>query len=166
MITNELVNKSIDYIIEHLDEEITIEDVANHCHFSKYYFSRMFKAATGESVYSFIKRGKMEQSAIKLKIERDKTITDIGFDYGYSPSNYSSAFKKHHDISPIEFRKNVRELCIPHPFHPNEYARFKSFEEYDSLITIRELDDIRVIYERRIGNYIDLKEDWCEFSNK
>ncbi|KZL90227.1 hypothetical protein CLMAG_39980 [Clostridium magnum DSM 2767] len=32
MITNELVIKSIDYIMQHLDEEISIEDVADYCH--------------------------------------------------------------------------------------------------------------------------------------
>ncbi|MHC1722338.1 MAG: helix-turn-helix transcriptional regulator [Aminipila sp.] len=80
-----------------MDEEISIEDVANHCHFSKYYFSRVFKSETGESIYAFIKRLKMEQSAINLKIEKQKSITEIGFDYGYSPSNYSCAFKKHHN---------------------------------------------------------------------
>lgn len=89
MISNQLVIKSIDYIIRHLDEEILIEDVADYCYLSKYYFSRIFKAETGESIYAFIKRLKMEQSAFKLKVEKDKLITDIGYDYGYSPSNYS-----------------------------------------------------------------------------
>ena len=37
MITNQLVNQSIDYIMRHLDEEISIEDVADHFHFSKYF---------------------------------------------------------------------------------------------------------------------------------
>jgi AraC family transcriptional regulator len=68
MITSEIVNKGIDYIMEHLAEEITVEDVAKHCHFSKYYFSRMFKAETGESIYAFIKRLKLDQSAVHLKI--------------------------------------------------------------------------------------------------
>ncbi len=96
MIKNELVKQSIDYIVQHLDEEISIEDVADYCHFSKYYFSRVFKAETGESIYAFIKRLKMDQSAVSLKVEKDKSITEIGFDYGYSPSNYSTAFKLHH----------------------------------------------------------------------
>jgi AraC family transcriptional regulator len=92
MIKNELVSRSIDYIMEHLEEEISIEDVADYCHFSKYYFSRMFKAETGESIYSFIKRLKMEQSAINLKLEKDKSVTEIGFDYGYSSSNFYAFF--------------------------------------------------------------------------
>lgn len=166
MITNELVNQSIDYIMRHLDEEITIEDVAEYCHFSKFYFSRVFKAETGESIYAFIKRLKLEQSALRLKIERGKSITDIGFDYGYSPSNYSSAFKKHHTISPAEFRKGVNTSCMPHPFFCDQLAKFQSFEEYDQQITIQQLNDFVVIYERHIGNYIELGKNWCDFIEK
>lgn len=166
MISNELVSQSIDYIMQHLDEEISIEDVANHCHFSKYYFSRVFKAETGESIYAFIKRLKMEQSALRLKIEKYKSITDIGFDYGYSPSNYSSVFKKHHNRSPVEFRKSVNTSCMSHPFYPNNLAKFKSFEEYNQQISIREFEDLFVIYERYIGNYIELGNNWCAFTEK
>lgn len=166
MITKELVNKSIDYIIQHLEEEISIEDVADYCHFSKYYFSRVFKAETGESIYAFIKRLKMDQSALRLKMEKNKSITDIGCDYGYSASNYSSAFKKHHNISPAEFRKSKNTSCVTHPFYEDKLARFKSFEEYDKQILIQELDDFVVIYERHIGNYMDLDKNWCDFTEK
>jgi AraC family transcriptional regulator len=166
MIRNELVSQSIDYIMQHLDEEISIEDVADYCHFSKYYFSRVFKAETGVSIYAFIKRLKMEQSALKLKIEKDKSITDIGLDYGYSSSNYSSAFKKHHNISPVEFRRGVNTTSVSHPFYPDKLARFQSFEEYEQQITIKEMSDFVVIYERHIGNYIELEKNWCDFTEK
>lgn len=88
MITNEAVNQAIDYILKHIEEEITLGDVAGHCHFSKFYFSRLFKEQTGESVYGFIKRVKLEQSAFRLKTEQGRQITEIGADYGYSPSNF------------------------------------------------------------------------------
>jgi len=166
MITNKLVNQSIDYIMRHLDEEISIEDVADHCYFSKYYFSRVFKEKTGESIYAFIKRLKLEQSAVRLKIEKDKSITDIGSDYGYSPSNYCSAFKKHHNISPAKFRKDMNTTCVPHPFYKDKLARFQSFEEYNKHILIQELDDFLVIYERHIGNYIELGKNWYDFTEK
>ncbi|MGE5678359.1 MAG: AraC family transcriptional regulator [Pseudomonadota bacterium] len=166
MIRNELVSRSIDYIIQHIDEDISIEDVANHCHFSKYYFSRVFKAETGESIYSFIKRLKMEQSAINLKLVKERSITDIGSDYGYSASNYSSAFKKHHSISPAEFRKATNTTCVPHPFYPDRDASFRTFEEYDKQIQVKELEDLVVIFERYIGNYIELGKNWSDFTEK
>ncbi|AET68081.1 DNA-binding domain-containing protein, AraC-type [Desulfosporosinus orientis DSM 765] len=166
IITSELIKQSIDYIMQHIDEEISIEDVANYCNYSKYYFSRVFKAETGESTYAFIKRLKMERSALRLKLEKDKSITDIGVSYGYSSSNYSSAFKKHHNISPAEFRKAMYTAIAPHPFYADKLARFKSFMEYDQKIIITELDDFVVIHERHIGNYNELGKNWLEFTEK
>ncbi len=166
MITNKFVNQSIDYIMQHLGEEISVEDVAHHCHFSKYYFSRVFKAETGESIYAFLKRLKIEQSAFRLKIEKSKSITEIGFNYRYSPSNYTSAFKKHYNISPAEFRKVMNTSTVNHPIFPDNLVRFKSFAEYNQRITIRQINDIVVIYERYIGNYIELGKNWCDFTEK
>ena len=41
MITSEIINRAIDYILIHGEEKITLDDVARHCHFSKFYFSRL-----------------------------------------------------------------------------------------------------------------------------
>lgn len=166
MIGKEVVNHGIDYILRHLDEEISIEDVAAHCHFSKYYFSRLFKAETGESVYSFIKRMKMDQSAIKIKLEKGKSITDIAVEYGYSSSNYSTAFKQQHRISPAEFRKESDMTLRPSPFYKTSSNRYLSFEAYERQIEIRELVECRVIYDRYIGNYIDIKDNWVSFASQ
>ena len=163
---NELVSKAIEYIIKNLSEEITIEDMADYCHLSKYHLCRVFKAETGEGVYAFIKRQRMEQSAIEMKLGKNKSITDIGMTYGYSSSNYSTAFKKHHHLSPAEFRKAVNARSAPHPYLPNQLARFQSVEVYDQKIEIRELADIRVIYERYLGNYRDLGAQWEVFTAK
>jgi len=165
-ITNDAVNRGIEYIMRHLEDEISIDDVARHCNISKYHFSRVFRSQTGQSMYGFIKRLKMDQSALKLKIEKKKSITDIGLDYGYSSSNYSSAFKKHHAISPLEFRRLVNTSCVEHPFFEDVKASFLSFEEYDKEIRIEDLGDFPVIYERNIGNYIELGKKWCEFTEK
>ena len=43
MITSEAVNRAIDYILEHLEEDLSLEKVAMHCHFSKYYFFLIYK---------------------------------------------------------------------------------------------------------------------------
>lgn len=163
MSKKELVNQSIDYILQHLNEDIAVDDVADYVHFSKYYFCRMFKEETGESIYSFIKHLKMDQSAVNLKLEKEKSITDIGLDYGYSSSNYSSAFKMRHHVSPTEFRKSTDKSNMHNPFYPENIANFKTFEEYDGCIKIKEIGDISVIYERVIGNYVELAEKWFQF---
>lgn len=166
MIKSELINQSIDYIIEHFDENLSIENVASHFHFSKFYFCRCFKNVTGESVYEFIKRMRMDQSAVDIKLGKSRQISDIGLGYGYSSSNYSSAFRKHHNVSPLEFRKSINTTETANPFYAGGDSGFHSFQDYYNNIKIMEIPDFSVIYERLIGNYIELKEKWFLFLDK
>lgn len=150
-------------MLQHLDEGITIKEVANHFHYSEFYFSRVFKSVTGESVYAFIKHLKMDQSAIDIKLKQHKAITDIGLDYGYSSSNYSTAFRQHHNLSPTEFRKCTVATSIVNPFCPEIVERFETFDYYDARMKIVLLNDVQVIYERFLGNYGELKDKWFQF---
>lgn len=163
MITSEIINRAIDYILIHGEEKITLDDVARHCHFSKFYFSRLFKAQTGESVCGFIRRIRLEQSALRLKVERERPITDISADYGYSSSNYSSAFKLHYHTTPVKFRKSSYQRSMEHPFFHDESWHMESFEECRGKITIKTVPDYPVIYERRFGSYENLSADWNRF---
>lgn len=161
-----LVSESIDYIIQHLNEELSLDTVAAHFYISKFHFSRIFREETGETVYSFIKRCRMDQSAVDIKLNPAKAITDIGLDYGYSSSNYSSVFRKHHNTSPVMFRQSQPARSMPVPFAPERVARFQTAEEYASRIELMELGDLFVVYERFIGNYAELEKKWYRFLDK
>lgn len=161
-VTDKVVNKAIDYIIKNLNCEIKVEDVANYCNFSKYYFSRVFKSEVGESIYSFIKRLRLERSAIKLGSDTNRSITDIGLDYGYSSSNYSSAFKKLHNLSPAKFRDIKKPLEHENPFY-NVEIRYGDFGFYDSKIEVKELSDFTILFKRYIGNYKTMADNWQDF---
>lgn len=158
-----LVNQSIDYIMQHLEEDLSLDTVSAHFFISKYHFSRIFKEETGESIYSFIKRCRVDQSAVDMKLNPAKAITDIGLDYGYSSSNYSSVFKKRHDISPTAFKQSIEKFGMPVPFTPERIVYFKTAQEYAARIEIKELGDFFVAYERFIGNYVDIEKNWYRF---
>lgn len=159
----EKVNQSIDYMMQHLADELTVKEVADHLHYSEYYFSRIFKSVTGDSVYAYLKQLKMNQSAIDIKLKKDKSITEIGLDYGYTASNYSSVFKSHHHIAPSEFRKNTFCNQIESPFGKESIKYFEKYDVYHKHMTIEILPDYDVIYERVFGNYYDLKDKWMSF---
>lgn len=143
-----------------------LDAVAAQVHLSKYHFSRIFKEETGESVYAFIKRCKVDQSAIDMKLDPAKAITDIGLDYGYSASNYSTVFRKQHDTSPAAFRRAILTRSTAVPFAPERVAHFKTAEEYTTQIGVRKLDDLFVLYERFIGSYANLEKSWYQFLDK
>lgn len=166
MIKKEIINQAIEYIMTHLDQDLSAESVAEHFHFSKYYFSHMFKAETGESLYSFMKRLKMDQSAFRLKVEQERSITEISSEYGYSSSNFCSAFRQRHHISPARFREEISAISAKHPFYPGTENHLDTYEECCKKVTIEHFPEVAVIYERRIGNYQHLGSDWCEFLDR
>lgn len=163
-ILNAVINKAINYIFENIDEDITVDDVARHCSYSKYHLMRMFKEDTDEALYQFIKRVRLERSAWRLKVEKDKSITEIGANYGYSSSNFATAFKKHLNLSPAGFRKISEQMVEQSPF--SHGLSLDELEESEKLITVEQLNSFMVVYERKKGNYHNLPEEWCKFIKK
>lgn len=161
------INNAINFIINHLEDELDVQDIAKHCNFSKYYFNRLFKSVVGESVYSFIKRLRLEKSALLLKVAPDKSITEIGAKFSYSSSNYSSAFKKHYNYSPVKFRKRIGEKGILGSYSLcNADSEHKDFYYYEDRIEYIKLPRLNVIYERYIGKYMETSKNWCSFLEK
>lgn len=160
---NDIMIKAVNYIIENLSEDLSVDEIAEYCHFSKFYFNRLFKSVIGESVYSFIKRLRIEKSALQIGIEHNKTITEIGNSYGYSSSNFSTAFKKHYGKSPYEF-KSIRQN---NKIRENKdfYVDLSktSYEHFNREIKLVYLTDTRVVYQRYIGHYHNLGQYWAEF---
>ena len=159
-----VINQAIDYIFNHIDEDITVDDVANHCAYSRYHLMRMFKEDTDEALYQFIKRVRLERSAWRLKVEKEKSITEIGEEYGYSSSNFATAFKKHLEISPADFRKASEQMVEQSTF--SHGLSLDDLEDAQKKITIEYLKPFTVLYERGKGNYHNLPEEWCRFLEK
>lgn len=159
-----VIVKAIDYIMENITDEITVEDIANHCHYSKYYFNRLFKSVVGESIYAFIKRLRIEETAFKIANQREKTITEIVSQYGYSSSNFSSSFKDHYGIAPVLFkreRENQRVFMNSQGYYADLSG--EEWTDYDEIMEKVDIDDFKVIFRRYIGNYHDLEKFWSEF---
>ncbi len=101
-----IINKTEDYVNDHLSDKITLNDVAKHAGFSTYHFHRIFKEYSDETLNEFILRFKLERSAIYLKVNKRVSITEVSLAYGFNDSsNYSRAFKRHFGITPSQFRK-------------------------------------------------------------
>ena len=94
-----IVNQGVDFIIGNLFDKITVNMIADHCCFSRYYFNRLFKSVIGESLYSFIKRLRIETAAFKLIKFPNLRITRVAAELGYSSSNFTVLFKKYYGIS-------------------------------------------------------------------
>lgn len=162
------INRAINYIHNNLDKNITVEEIADYCCFSKYYFNRIFKSIVKESVYSFTKRMKLENAAFKLRTNIRKPITEIALEAGYSPSNFATVFKEYFGSSASDFRINnsvpVKDSYTDIFEHISGMKKQEDFyKRIDSCITIKHLPKMLLEYERFMGNYCDLDKAWDKF---
>ncbi len=99
------------YITEHIMEDISLEDVAEKFYMSQYYFSRIFKAKTGENFIDFVIHNKMEYAITLMKIPQYK-IYEISIIIGYKSNAYfTKIFKNYTGYTPNAYRK----LLSPDP---------------------------------------------------
>ncbi len=107
-----MVQKSIDYIEDNLEDRIYLEQVAEQACFSITHFYRIFQAMVGESVKEYIRKRRLSEAAHKLLATKSKVI-DIAFDYHFeSQEAFTRAFDRMYGITPGRYRKFRQELLL------------------------------------------------------
>ncbi len=94
-----------EFSIRHLHEDIGVADLADAAGFSRFHFSRVFKAWYGEGPSRFLHDLRMKRAVRLLQTER-AAIKDIADQCGFKdPSYFCKVFRKEYGISPEKFRK-------------------------------------------------------------
>ena len=100
------IQSAISFIEQHITDDITAEDVANHLHISSFYFQKGFSMLCGYSVTEYIRNRRLALAGGALAAT-DMKIIDIAMKYGYdSPDSFTKAFTRFHGVSPAMVRKN------------------------------------------------------------
>jgi AraC family transcriptional regulator len=106
----ESLQKAIDFIEEHLLDNITIEDIAKQANVSPFHFQRTFMILTDISVGEYLRRRRLTLAAQELSSTNSKII-DLAYKYGYdTPESFSKAFRKQHGVTPSDARKGNGRL--------------------------------------------------------
>lgn len=106
----ESIQRAIDYMEDHLLEEISIEDIANQANASPFHFQRTFSILTDITVGDYLRRRRLTLAAEELS-RTDMKIIDLAFKYGYdTPEAFTKAFRKQHGVSPSAVRKGIGKL--------------------------------------------------------
>lgn len=103
--TNQSLDKSIIAHIEnHLDEELTLDSIAETFFVSKYHIAHLFKQKFGISIHQYITKKRLDMC--KNALSSELNITEIFHRFGFHDySSFYRAFKKEFGLSPKEYRE-------------------------------------------------------------
>lgn len=99
-----------EFIEQHVNEKITVEQLAEHAAIGKRSFERRFKNATNNTVLEYIQRVKME--AAKRKFENSRlNVQEVMMDVGYTDTKaFRDVFKKITGLTPMEYRNKYQKV--------------------------------------------------------
>lgn len=99
------LEKAINYIHAHLDQEVTLPQLAEVVGMSQYYFCRLFKQSVGRSPHQYLLQQRVEK-AKQLLQQRKFSIADIALQCGFSSqSHLNRHFKRIVGVTPFMFLK-------------------------------------------------------------
>jgi transcriptional regulator GlxA family with amidase domain len=102
--------KAEQYMREHLNSDIGIDEVAQFVCISSRHFKRRFKNATGDSPLNYLQKLRIEEAKNRLENTLD-SISEITRRVGYGDdSTFRRLFKRHTSLSPREYRDKFLQL--------------------------------------------------------
>lgn len=102
------IQRSILYMKDHLENKISLLDIAKHVGYSPSHFGNLFLEKTSYSPIDYYNQLKIQRACSYLQLS-DLNIKEIAFRLGYfDPFHFSKAFKKEMDITPSEYRKKYK----------------------------------------------------------
>lgn len=102
-----IVKQACEYVLEHIDEELSVKTLAEKLYISKSYLSDIFKQGFGVPLLEYINMVKIERAKMLLREENLKNY-EIAYKLGFHDHEYfSKVFKKYTGMSLTEFRQKI-----------------------------------------------------------
>ena len=156
------------HIQRHLDETLSLEDLAAVAHFSAFHFHRVFRGMVGEPVKEHIRRLRLERAAHRPKFG-NQPVTQLAFEAGYEAHEaFTRAFRTLFGESPSGFRAAHQTLPLPDCPSGVHFAPDGGPEDFNPVETgesamnveIKKLPPQRVAFMRHVGPYSEVGNVW------
>ena len=150
----QLLIEAMEYIEDNLSQPLKTDTIADHLYCSKSTIEKLFRYINNISIRDYIIRRRMSKASREIVNNPEKSLLNIGLDYGYSSNEaFSRAFYSVWQVSPSEFRKN-----------PSEFELFPGYKldrelMEEKTMTDRKKIDISKLYDcikERKGCYLVL----------
>lgn len=146
------VQKMQDYILNHIEEDISFISIAKESLYSPWYARRIFIELTGVTPADYVRRLKLKNAALKLR-DNEVKIIDIAYEYGFnSVDGFQRAFYKEFGCNPKEYSINPIPLHLFTPYGVQYKTRERKIEmsAKSVFITVVEKPQRKVIIKRGI----------------
>jgi two-component system, response regulator YesN len=102
-----VIKRACEYIQTHLQEELTLKQMADYSNLSASYFGVLFKQYSGKSFVNYVNQIRIEKALEYLR-NSDKKIYEIAEEVGFASLPYFNRVFKHvWNVTPNEYRKGL-----------------------------------------------------------
>ncbi|CAH1190513.1 DNA gyrase inhibitor [Paenibacillus auburnensis] len=165
----------LQFIEENLEQDLTLEMLAEISNFSKFHFSRIFSAVIHKTPMTYLTERRLHHAVTYLSTT-NKTMLDISSLCGFtSVSSFNSSFKKQYKTTPSAMRRSMQEnsnIPLISGNNQEELSLSKNYDlnsknnnnflrrVWDMNIEVKELPGYQVAYARHIGSYLETYKAW------
>lgn len=140
------------HIQANLDQDLSLEALANRVRLSHFHFHRLFHSAVGETLKQYTQRLRLERAANRLVIT-DAAILDVALDAGFqSHETFSRQFKRRFRVTPRDYRQwargEIKRRSVSTPPLDELYSEFEL-----SKTVVTRLAQLHVAFIRHVGPY-------------
>lgn len=160
--------KVLVHIQQHLDDELTTEELAALACVSPRHFHRIFSGMLGESLAAHLRRLRLERAAVHLTLTR-RRILDLALAAGFdSHEAFTRAFTQAFQLSPSEYRRRHAPTYVAgggrHRVHftsdPLRDFAVRPLSPRTMNVKIVSLPPQRAAFVRHVGPYQEVCVAW------
>lgn len=101
------LDRLLEFVEAHLDDDLSVDDLAKVLGLSRFHFSRIFRTTTTRSPYQFLLERRIRRSTDMLRCS-NLSIADIARQCGFrSVTQFEEAFRRAMGVRPIRYRADL-----------------------------------------------------------
>ncbi|SDL97489.1 AraC-type DNA-binding protein [Modicisalibacter muralis] len=101
-----LLKHAKDYILAHLEEDVSLDDISQAAHLSKYHFLRLFRQQFGITPHQYVLNCRI--NAARSALETGAVPNDVALRYGFADlSHFNRRFKRIYGMTPYQYQRSV-----------------------------------------------------------
>ena len=155
----EHIEKAIEWMHEHIHEQVTLKDLCGRLHLTDAHFIRLFRNIQGISPIKYFRRLKIDAAA-NLLLETTTPIYQISETFAFnSPAHFCRTFKQYMGMSPSQYRNSE----IPDPKSRERTYQQQLEDAYNLLQTVVEESPDLIFFKDVNGVYMGCNAAFCGF---